>query len=54
MFAPSLVHRIDRDTTGVLLIAKDRHSLNFMLEELQAHKMEKKYLALVVGKLIGK
>lgn len=51
MFAPSLVHRIDRDTTGVLLIAKDRHSLNFLLEELQAHDMEKKYLAIVVGKI---
>jgi 23S rRNA-/tRNA-specific pseudouridylate synthase len=25
MFSPSLVHRIDRNTTGVLLIAKDRH-----------------------------
>lgn len=54
MFSPSLVHRIDRDTTGVLLIAKDRHSLNFLLEELQAHDMQKKYLALVVGEITTK
>lgn len=52
-FSPSLVHRIDRDTTGVLLIAKDRLSLNFLLQELQAHKMEKTYLALVTGSLEG-
>lgn len=54
MFTPSLVHRIDRDTTGVLLIAKDRHGLNFLLDELQNHRMEKRYLAVVVGKLAGK
>jgi len=54
MFTPSLVHRIDRDTTGVLLIAKDRHGLNFLLDELQNHRMEKRYLAIVAGKLQGK
>ncbi len=54
IFSPSLVHRIDRDTTGILLIAKDRHSLNFLLDELQAHHMEKKYLAIVLGSLNGK
>ncbi len=53
MFSPSLVHRIDRNTTGVLLIAKDRHWLNFLLDELQSHRMRKKYLALVTGKLQG-
>lgn len=53
-FTPSLVHRIDRDTTGVLLIAKNRHCLNFLLDELQSHGMEKTYLAVVMGQLDGK
>lgn len=37
----------------MLLIAKDRHCLNTLLDELQSHKMEKIYLAIVVGQLDG-
>jgi 23S rRNA pseudouridine1911/1915/1917 synthase len=49
LFEPALVHRIDRDTSGVLIIAKNRLSLNILLEELQEHEMQKNYLALVAG-----
>jgi 23S rRNA-/tRNA-specific pseudouridylate synthase len=51
LFEPSLVHRIDRDTSGVLIIAKNRLSLNILLEELQEHEMQKYYLALVAGSI---
>ena len=47
-FRPALVHRIDRDTSGCLLIAKDKWALETLLTELQAHDMEKVYHAIVV------
>lgn len=48
-FRPSLVHRIDRDTSGCLLIAKNKWVLETLLTELQAHDMEKIYHTIVVG-----
>jgi RluA family pseudouridine synthase len=42
----SLVHRIDRDTTWVLLFAKNRISLNLLLDELQSYKIQKIYAAI--------
>jgi RluA family pseudouridine synthase len=47
-FRPALVHRIDRDTSGCLLIAKDKWALEILLRELQAHDMEKVYYTIVV------
>ena len=46
-FRPALVHRIDRDTSGCLLIAKDKGALEILLSELQAHDMEKVYHTIV-------
>ena len=48
-FRPALVHRIDRDTSGCLLIAKDKSALETLLTELQAHDMEKVYHLIVLG-----
>jgi RluA family pseudouridine synthase len=48
-FRPALVHRIDRDTSGCLLIAKDKSALEILLTELQSHDMEKVYHTIVVG-----
>ena len=48
-FRPSLVHRIDRDTSGCILIAKDKKALEMLLSDLQSHKIEKLYHALVSG-----
>ncbi|MCG8435304.1 MAG: RluA family pseudouridine synthase [Gammaproteobacteria bacterium] len=45
-----LVHRLDRDTSGLLLIAKRRAELRDLHELLRAGKVEKRYLALVKGK----
>ncbi len=44
-----LVHRLDRDTSGCLLIAKKRSALKFLHEQLNEGQVEKKYLALVKG-----
>lgn len=47
-FKPALVHRIDRDTSGCILIAKEKETLELLLEQLQTHKIEKVYHAIVL------
>ena len=44
-----IVHRLDKDTSGLLLIAKSNQSLTFLQNEFKERKVEKKYVALVVG-----
>src|SRR5690606_1686803 len=44
-----LVHRLDRDTSGCLLIAKRRSALRSLHEQLRDKTMDKFYLALVRG-----
>ena len=46
-----LVHRLDRDTSGCLLVAKRRSTLRQLHELIRAGAMEKRYLALLVGDL---
>ncbi len=45
-----LVHRLDRDTSGLLLVAKKRAVLVALHELLRHNRMEKSYLALVQGR----
>lgn len=45
-----LVHRLDRDTSGVLLLAKRRAVLRELHARLREREMDKKYLALVKGR----
>lgn len=45
----ALVHRLDKDTSGVLMIAKNQKSKNKFSKLFQERKVEKKYLALVRG-----
>jgi len=45
------VHRLDKDTSGILLIAKNENSLLFLQKQFKDKKVEKKYFALVVGNL---
>ncbi|MFP4263889.1 MAG: RluA family pseudouridine synthase [Halomonas sp.] len=45
-----LVHRLDRDTSGCLLLAKSRPALLALNASLKQQQMEKRYLALVAGR----
>jgi 23S rRNA pseudouridine955/2504/2580 synthase len=45
-----LVHRLDRDTSGVLLLAKKRSALKDLHAQLRAGNVQKEYLALVKGR----
>ncbi len=44
-----LVHRLDRETSGVLLLAKKRSALTALHEQMRSGKTDKRYLALVLG-----
>ena len=44
-----LVHRIDKDTSGLLMIAKKRSTLKTLQEHLREKTLQKTYLCLVVG-----
>lgn len=49
-----LVHRLDRETSGCLIIAKKRSALRRFHEMLRENKMDKRYRALVMGEWFGK
>ena len=46
---PGLVHRLDRDTTGLLMIAKHAAALRSLQDQLRARTIDKRYLAITVG-----
>lgn len=48
-FKPMPCHRLDRNTTGLILFAKNQSSLDILLRKFREHEIEKHYLALVYG-----
>ena len=48
-FKPMPCHRLDRNTTGLVLFAKNEIALNILLDKFKKHEIEKHYLALVYG-----
>ena len=48
---PGLVHRIDKDTSGLLVIAKNEWAITFLAKQFFDHSISRKYLALVWGDL---
>lgn len=48
---PGIVHRIDKDTTGVLVVAKNDEAHVKLSEQLKDHSMKREYYALVEGRL---
>src|SRR4029453_2380293 len=48
---PGIVHRLDKDTSGLLLVAKDDATHLALARDLAAHRVERRYLALVQGRL---
>ena len=51
---PGIVHRLDEDTSGILLIAKNQHFFEHLKGLFQKHEVKKTYLALVHGRMAGK
>jgi len=50
---PGIVHRIDKDTSGLLVVAKDDATMNALGAAFKAHDIERVYEAFVVGKPPG-
>ena len=48
-FRPGIVHRIDKDTAGLLIVAKNDASHAFLSKQLENHTLGRKYYALVLG-----
>jgi 23S rRNA pseudouridine1911/1915/1917 synthase len=46
---PGIVHRLDKDTSGVLVVAKNQASMNYLARQFKTRKVAKTYLALVYG-----
>lgn len=46
---PGIVHRLDQDTSGVIVVAKNGLAYEFLTEQFAKRKVHKKYLALVCG-----
>lgn len=44
-----IVHRIDRDTSGCLILAKNQDTFEFLKTQFQDHTIKKKYVAIVYG-----
>ena len=46
---PGIVHRIDKDTSGLICVAKNDYAHNFLADQLKNHTMQRTYMALVRG-----
>ena len=48
---PGIVHRIDKDTEGLLVVAKNDTAHLFLADEIKEHKVERIYYAIILGNL---
>jgi len=48
---PGIVHRIDKDTTGLIIACKNDRAHNSIAEQLKVHSITRRYLALVYGNI---
>ena len=49
VFRPGIVHRIDKDTTGSLIVCKTEKAHNSIADQLKEHSITRKYRAIVYG-----
>jgi len=48
---PGIIHRLDKETSGVIIVARNQKSFEYLKNLFKKREIEKKYLALVFGKL---
>ncbi|MEI6494462.1 MAG: RluA family pseudouridine synthase [bacterium] len=48
---PGIVHRLDRDTSGVMVIAKNQKTFEFLKMQFHDHTVQKTYRALLIGEM---
>ncbi|MEG1720381.1 MAG: RluA family pseudouridine synthase [Pseudoflavonifractor sp.] len=50
-FAPALCNRIDRNTGGIVIAAKNAEALRIMNDKIKDRELDKRYLAILIGKM---
>lgn len=50
-FRPGIVHRIDRDVSGILVVAKTQKMFDFLKQQFKNRTIKKEYIVLVYGKM---
>lgn len=53
-FRPGIVHRLDKDTSGLLVVAKTNLAYEKLVDQLKDHSMSRHYLGLVYGEIFEK
>jgi len=48
---PGIVHRLDKETSGILVVAKNQKAFEYLKKQFQERKVAKTYIALVIGKM---
>jgi len=48
-----IVHRLDKNTSGLMVVAKNEKSQKYLVEQLQAHSIDREYSAIVYGHMIA-
>ena len=48
---PGIVHRLDRDTSGLLVVARSPHAYDSLVEQISTRAVDRRYVALVWGAL---
>ena len=48
-----IVHRLDKNTSGLMVVSKNTKSQKFLVEQLQSHSVEREYSAIVYGHMIS-
>lgn len=51
-FRPGIVHRLDKETSGLMVIAKTNEMFNWLKKQFKEYTIEKRYTTLVFGKMI--
>ncbi|MCP4649261.1 MAG: RluA family pseudouridine synthase [PVC group bacterium] len=46
---PGIVHRLDKDTSGIMVVARDDKTHNVLAKQFKQHKVNKMYIAVVLG-----
>ena len=48
-----IVHRLDKNTSGLMVVARNEKSQKYLVEQLQAHSIDREYSAIVYGHMIA-
>ncbi|MBP5470905.1 MAG: RluA family pseudouridine synthase [Candidatus Riflebacteria bacterium] len=51
---PGVVHRLDKETSGIMVLAKTKEAHKNLAEQFASHDLEKEYLAIIQGHIVNK